>query len=161
MYFLYKSTSGSYFVRNYSLIFVLFYINPVLLSVLQAHGKQKNILIISICCCAIKLLLILSLTFIKEIGYKSLFYSVIIINIIHTLIYYIYTKKLLKIKIQLRELVKMILFFGINFYIMYILKYLKLNFIISSLVFSLIYIVLVKLFILKDISLKTTCSDNK
>ena len=55
----------------------------------------------------------------------------------------------------------MILFFGINFYIMYILKYLKLNFIISSLVFSLIYIVLVKLFILKDISLKTTCSDNK
>ena len=161
MYFLYKSTSGSYFVRNYSLIFVLFYINPVLLSVLQAHGKQKNILIISICCCAIKLLLILSLTFIKEIGYKSLFYSVIIINIINTLIYYIYTKKLLKIKIQLRELVKMILFFGINFYIMYILKYLKLNFIISSLVFSLIYIVLVKLFILKDISLKTTCSDNK
>ena len=97
----------------------------------------------------------------KEIGYKSLFYSVIIINIIHTLIYYIYTKKLLKIKIQLRELVKIILFFGINFYIMYILKYLKLNFIISSLVFSLIYIVLVKLFILKDIPLKTTCSDNK
>ena len=161
MYLLYKSTSGSYFVRNYSLIFILFYINPILLSVLQAHGKQKDILLISITCSVIKLLLILSLTFIKEIGYKSLFISVIIVNVLHTLIYYIYTKKLLKIKINIRELTKIILFFAVNFYIMYILKFIDLDFIVSSLIFSIIYLILTKVFILKDISLKTTCLNNK
>lgn len=148
MYFLYKTTNGALFVKEYALIFCLLYFNPILLCVLQAHGKQKNILIISIIVSILKLLLIYILSYIPQIGYKSLFYSIIIINILHTLIYYLYVRKILKMKININEILKIIIFFGLNFYIMYLLKLLNINFIITSMLFFIIYLILVRLFII-------------
>lgn len=146
MYFLYKSTSGSYLVRNYSIIFIIMYINPILSGTLQAHGKQKNILLISIITSLCKLILIFVLSYINFINYKSLFYSVIFINILHTLIYYIYCQKLLKLKIPFKDLIKLILLFTIYFLFAYILKYWKINYIIASIIISVTYLLGIKYF---------------
>lgn len=146
MFFLYKSTSGSFLVRNYSLIFIIMYINPILVAVLQAHGKQKNILLISIITSFLKLILIFSLSFINIINYKSLFYAIIIINILHTLIYYIYCKKILNLKTHFKNLLKLFLFFTIYFLLTYILKYFNVHFIIASMIITITYLWGVKKF---------------
>lgn len=151
LFLLYKSTSGSFFVKTYSLLFIFSYLNPIFLGALQSHNKQKRILYISIFCSILKLLLILIFTNIKLINYKSLFLSYVVTNILHTFLYYIEVKKIVNLKISLHKIIKTICFFTINFYLCYLINLLNMHFIINTLIFTLVYLILTKIIIIDSL----------
>lgn len=144
LYLLYKTTNGSYFVQNYAFIFTLFYINPILTSILQAHGKQKDLLIYIIIISILKLALIMLLSL--SFGYKSLFLSVLLTNIIFTMILFLKVKKMLKIKFQFIDFISLMIPFFIVLYLVYILRYLNVNYIITSFISLFIYFIVTLLF---------------
>ena len=90
MYFLYNKTTGSTFVKYSSFIYMFFYLIPIINSILISHNKEKTVLKISIGTNIIKIALIIALSFIKSITYKSLIYAIIISNIIYLIITFIY-----------------------------------------------------------------------
>lgn len=143
MYLLYKSTIGSTFVKKYSILFGIFYIQPILNSILQAHGKQKKLFSFTVIASICKLLTLFTLTFIKSISHQSLFFSIIVGNLLHTTILLIYVIKLLKLKFNYKNIIKLILIFIITFYTFYIFHNLNINYIVSSfigLIFFFIYL---------------------
>ena len=145
LFLLYKSTIGSEFVKKYAFIFSLFYLQPILTSVLQAHGKQKKLFIYTIIASFLKIILICSLSFIKIISYKSLFYSIIIANSIYTLSLFFYLKKILSLKIDYLVIMKFIFIFIISFYSVYLLKWLNIHYILISIISFFLYLILIKI----------------
>ena len=68
MQFLYNTTIGANIVSKLGFIFCLFYMQPVLIGILNSYGKQKQLLFISIIDSLLKLTLLYFLTFIKTIS---------------------------------------------------------------------------------------------
>lgn len=148
MQFLYNTTIGSLIVSRLGFIFCIFYMQPVLIGILNSYGKQKQLLIISIFDSFIKLILLYFLTFIKVINYNSLIISYLITNIFATLILFIYVKKLLSIKIKATYIIKIIFLVFLTFLTSIFITHLNIHFIISSILMIisfLIYIILIKL----------------
>lgn len=152
--FLYDTTIGSNIVKKYAFFFALFYMQPILISILNCYNKQKQLMIISIIDSIIKLTLLYFLTFIKTISYNSLIYSYIITNTFATLLLFIYVKKLLKLKISKTNIFKIIYLIFITFLSSYLLYIFKINYIISSLIITFLYIIYVLLLKLHRINNK-------
>jgi len=144
MFFLYNSTNGSIFVKEYSFIYMFFYVTPILNSILIAHNKERKVLKISIITNIIKTLLIFLLSFIKIITYKSLFIAIIISNSIQLISTFIYLYKLIKFKILFKDIFLLIIIFSSTFYIVYLLKHFNVNYIISSIITCIIYLYIIK-----------------
>lgn len=145
MYFLYNKTTGSTFVKYSSFLYMFFYLIPIINSILISHNKEKSVLKISIGTNIIKIALIIILSFIKSITYKSLIYAIIISNIVYLFITFIYLYNILKFKIKLKDLITLILIFIATYYVVYLFKYYNVNFIISSILSFIIYLIIIKL----------------
>lgn len=145
MYFLYSNTTGSTFVKYSAFIFMFFYLIPIINSILISHNKEKNILKISIITNIFKIILILVLSLINNITYKSLFYSIIISNSLYLIITYVYLYRLIKFQIKLKDIFTLLFIFISTYYVVYLFKYFNVNFIISSISSCIIYLLIIKL----------------
>ena len=144
MNLIYNTDIAYNYVRNFSFAFLIFYIEPILISALQALGENKNLFIITIISNILKLVLIFSLTFIKIISYNSLIISISINSVITTLTLFFHLKNISNFKIKKEKIINILILFIITFLSCYLFKLLINNFIIVIFITTLLFLIYLK-----------------
>ena len=97
--FLYNTIIGSKYIKMLAPFFILFYLEAIFSSFMQAINKTKTILLITIIASLIKIMFLIALI-LMNFGINSLIISEIINIIITVLLYYLFTKYYLKRSIK-------------------------------------------------------------
>lgn len=148
MNFIYKTDIGSNYVKLFIFPFLLFYIEPPLVAILQAIGKSKQLLVFSVITNIIKLSLIFLLTLIPKISYHSLIISMVINVVLVTLTLLFYLKNIISLKFNIKKIIDLSILLFVTLFTVFYLKIKINNFILVSIItglLSLIYIKILKL----------------
>ena len=94
MKLIYNTSIGLDIIKKFSLMFIFYYINAITASILQAMGKIKILFVNSVLINLIRLILIVILSFISNIGVYSIIYAIMITLIFSTIsLFYILSKE--------------------------------------------------------------------
>lgn len=144
MTLIYGTNIGSNYVKYFSFAFLIFYIEPPIMSILQALGKSKQLSIISTFSNLLKLLLIFSLTFINRINYNSLIISMVLNSILVTLTLFFYLKNITNFKFQKNILLTVLILLILTFFTFEIIKASISNYILASIIGGLLFLIYLK-----------------
>lgn len=145
MQLIYGETNGSSLVSIFAYFFIFTYISSPIISTIQAIGKSSIYLKISFYSSIIKIILIIIFSLIPMINFNSLLLSLLTTSIISTFIYYNLLKKEIQITFGLIQIAKIILLIVLAYTTALLINSLKLNYIFSSFIISLLFIIYVKL----------------
>ena len=110
MELLYHTSIGIDIIKNFSLIFIFYYINAITASILQAMGKIKTLFLNSGLINLIRLILIVILSFISRIGIYSIIYSITISLTFSTITLFYILRKETNFKLLPNTIIKFITF---------------------------------------------------
>ena len=150
MQLIFGTNIGSNYVKLFIFPFLLFYIEPPIISILQAIGKSKQLFIFSIISNIIKLTLIFSLTFINKIFYHSLIIAMVLNSVLVTLTTLFYLKNIINLKFKSQKLISIIILIILILTTTYLLKLKINNFIIASIISGILSIIYIKILKLID-----------
>lgn len=145
MFLIYKTNIGSNYVKIFIFPFLLFYLEPPIISILQAIGKSKQLLIFSIFFNIIKLLLIFVLAFLPQISYNSLILAMVINSLIVTLTLLFYLKNIVNFQFNKTIIFNIIILLFSTIFTIYFLKTYINNFLLASILSSLLFILYIKI----------------
>lgn len=154
MNLIYGSTDGALEVKKYAIFFLPYYIQAPLSSIYQALGKSKELFIYSSIFNVLKILLIIILSIVPSINLNSLILSIFITLDLYFIILFYKIKKLTHFKISFNHSINLIIISLFTTSIILLLKSLLINFIITSFVSFIFYIILCLKFNLVDINFK-------
>jgi stage V sporulation protein B len=110
MKLIYNTSIGLDIIKKFSLMFIFYYINAITASILQAMGKIKILFVNSVLINLIRLILIVLLSFISNIGTYSIIYAIMSTLIFSTIsLFYILSKET-KFKLLPNTVFKFIIF---------------------------------------------------
>lgn len=138
---LFSTSNGVEIIKYTVLLTIPYYLQMPFTSVLQAIGKTKQLFILSVILNIIKLLLIATLSFIPNINVFSIITSLIIVINLDVLIMYIYIKKVLGYKININEMLSIILQFIFVFILTYFLKLINIHYLICTTISMIVTII--------------------
>ncbi len=150
MQLIFGTNIGSNYVKLFIFPFLLFYIEPPIISILQAIGKSKQLFIFSIISNITKLVLIFSLTFINKIFYHSLIIAMVLNSVLVTLTTLFYLKNIINLKFKSQKLISIIILIILILTTTYLLKLKINNFIIASIISGILSIIYIKILKLID-----------
>jgi O-antigen/teichoic acid export membrane protein len=110
MKLIYNTSIGLDIIKKFSLMFIFYYINAITASILQAMGKIKILFVNSVLINLIRLILIVILSFISNIGAYSIIYAIMITLIFSTIILFYILSKETKFKLLPNTVFKFIIF---------------------------------------------------
>lgn len=145
MLLVYDTEIGSDYVKYLSIFFIIFYIQAPLVSIMQAIGKANALFKISIVMNIIKIGLIFGLSFISKIGYHSLIITMVLTSFVSTGIYYYSAKNTLEFKFKASEIYNLIILSIATFVSGSLVKLLIRNYLIATLVISVIFAIFAKI----------------
>ncbi len=151
MKLIYGTTEGTTFIKPYVFFFLFYYLQMPFSAILQAIGKTKIPFLFSSFYSILRLLLIIGLSFIPSISVNSIFYAILITMFLHSLTVIILVFKYTNYKLNINNLLTLSLISIIAFGLLFILNKIFHNFIINSIIISLIYLFLTYSFNLIDI----------
>lgn len=137
MELLYDVKLGAKFVSNAAFAFITYYISIILVSILQAMGKTKELFILSIILNTLKIILIMITSSNKIWGINSLINSTTLISILTFILYLLILLKNIKIKINIKNIFIYLLITILTISLFNLFKHFNINFIISSIISSL------------------------
>lgn len=143
MLLIYGVSEGHVIVEKMSFFFIFSYISSPLISIIQGIGKSKFYFRISVLFSFLKLALIFFLSLIPSINFDSLILAIIITSIIPTMINYYFVKREINFSFKKITLIKLVLIIILPLCTGIILKKLFINYIISSIIVSLVFLMLV------------------
>ncbi len=150
---LFFSTSNGYlFVKRFSLIFLLHYIQSPGIAILQALGKSKQVFRICSFYNILKLILIILLAFIPYIGTYTLLYAIIIVVIFESLTIWLFIYKITNFYPNINVLINLILVSFFCFILALLINKFLESFILKSIILFIVYFWLI--FKFKIINLK-------
>lgn len=137
MQLIYGSKIGANLVSKYAIFFVTLYIQPTLISIMQATNRNKKLLVISCINDILRLLLIFTLPmFLKE----GLIISFVISSLFINIYLYLYLKKTYKFKLGNTRTINLLLITIILSVFSLILKIGQINYLISSFLLVLVFL---------------------
>lgn len=139
---LFGTNQGIEIIKYTVLLTIPYYLQMPFTSVLQAMGKNKHIFILTIILNALKLILIASLSTIPFISVYSLIVSLLFVIYFDTIIMFILIKKYTKYKINIDNIISILLIFVFIFLISYLLKSLNIHFILTTLITMVLTVIL-------------------
>lgn len=142
MLLIYGTTKGANEVTNYVFFFLPYYLQAPLASIFQAMGKTKKLFFISTILDIVRLFLIVILSFFPEIKFQSLIIATFITLDVYFLIIFFDVLKLSHVKLSFNKLISLIFLFIFTFSFTCLLKHFQLNFIFSSFLVCLLYLIL-------------------
>lgn len=140
MNLIYNTSEGISFIKPYVFFFLLYYLQMPFSSILHSIGKNKIQFIISSFFSILKIILIIVLSLIPNIGLNSIFFAILITMILNSLTIVYFVFKYTKYKINYQNIIKGILITIISINFLYIINFLKLNFLINSLLITIIFL---------------------
>ena len=144
MTLIYDTNIGSTYVKYFAYAFLIFYIEPPIMSILQALGKSKQLSLLSTFSNFFKLLLIFSLTFVKKINYNSLIIAMVLNSLIITLTQFFYLKNITGFKFQKNLLLSLLILVLLTFFTFEIIKASISNYILASIIGGLLFLIYLK-----------------
>lgn len=148
MMLLFKTTIGANMSKKVSLIFIVYYIQIISSSILQAIGKVKTVLINSFLSNLSRLTLIIVLPFFPTVNTNSILFAVIIAAMISAVFLIINVIKETNFKPNLPELITIFLLIILSFFLYTLLSHFNVYYIISIIIVvllnSLLFIKLVR-----------------
>ena len=144
---LYNSQMGVTLIRKYVWFFIIFYLISPFNTILQSTNQANKVFLLSLIVHIIKLILILLLPFITT---DALIISYLISYLLTFSIQYIILYKQYQFKLPLKKITIFILITVVINCIAIIFCYLKINFIISIILISIIYLILTYSFIKRN-----------
>lgn len=151
MMLIYGTTEGTSFIKPYVFYFILYYLQMPFMSILHAIGKTKTQFIISTVFAVARLLLIIILSFIPAIGVNSIFFAVVITMILNALTTIFFVIKYTNYRINYNTIFTLFLITFLCFLILTIFDYFSHNFLINTIIISILFIGLCFAFNLIDI----------
>lgn len=138
---LFGVSEGVNLIKYTVFLTIPYYLQSPFTSILQAIGKNKFLLILTIALNLLKLILLTTLPLIPTVNVYSLLVSLILIIFLDSAIMYIVIKRNIKYSINVNELFNILLQFIFVFGLTYLMKQLNLNFIIITLLSLIILII--------------------
>ena len=145
MLLIYGTSLGYDLVQKFAFFFIFMYITSPIIAIIQAIGKSKFYLYISLLMSIVKIVLIYLLSIIPSIAFNSLLLSILITSIVSTFIYYFFLKKEIQFHYNKELLLKIIILSAIPLMFGYVLKSFNIHYIISSLLIFLFFLLMFKL----------------
>lgn len=144
--FLYNTQTGSYYVKKYSFIYMIFYIQPILLAMMYANKLEGRVLLYTIISTSIKIMILYFIPKLTTCNYEILMQAIVLSELIKILLYFITIQKRIKIHYNKEKFVKLAFLFMSYFYIVYLLKHFNINYVLSSFISLFIFICLITIF---------------
>lgn len=145
MLLIYGVNEGYEIVEKMSFFFIFQYISSPIISILQGIGKSKFHFEISVLFSFFKIALIFVLSLIPSISFDSLILAIIATSSASTIINYYYMKKEINFTFNKVSLIKIITITIFPLLIGIILKQLLINYLISSIVVTLVFLIFVQI----------------
>lgn len=145
MNLIYGTNIGSNYVKYFIFPFLLFYLEPPVISILQSIGKSKQLLTFSIFTNILKLSLIFLLTLIPKISYNSLIITMVINSLIVTLTLIFYLKNIVNLKFNMTNIINIIILFALTFFTILFLKNIKIHYLLASFISGILFLIYMKL----------------
>lgn len=145
MNLIYGTNIGSSYVKFFVFPFLLFYLEPPIVAILQAMGKSKKLLTFSIFTNILKLSLIFLLTLVPKITYNSLILAMVVNSLVITLTLLFYLKNITNLKFNLTNIISIIILFTLTFFTILLLKRLNINYLLTSIISSLLFLIYLKI----------------
>lgn len=145
MLLIYGTSLGYDLVQKFAFFFIFMYITSPIIAIIQAIGKSKFYLYISLLMSIVKIVLIYLLSIIPTIAFNSLLLSILITSIVSTFIYYFFLKKEIEFHYNKELPLKIIILSAIPLMFGYVLKLLNLHYVIASTLIFLFFLLMFKL----------------
>ncbi|MBQ8292845.1 MAG: oligosaccharide flippase family protein [Bacilli bacterium] len=142
MNLIYATNEGTNFIKPFVFLFLFYYLHMPFMSILHAIGKTKTQFWISTFFSCIRLILIIILSLIPEIGLNSIFYSVIITMLLNSLITILIVCRYTKYQINFKILFTLFLITIITYFILILFDKIFNNYLIVSIICLFIYLFL-------------------
>ena len=140
MNLIYNTSEGTSFIKPFVFFFLLYYLQMPFSSILHSIEKNKIQFIISTFFSVLRIILIIIFSFISNIGLNSIFYAILITMILHSLVIIYVVFKYTKYKLNIKNLVKILLITIITINMNYIINFLNLNYLINSILITIIFL---------------------
>lgn len=145
MNLVYDTEIGANYVTTLGALFIVYYIHSPLMAIMQALGRQKFLFKFNIIASLLKLGLIFGLSFVSFISYNSLIISTLLITILSTMYIYFYLKNTYKFKFSFSDKLNVILLIVLTILSLIILKAGINNYLLNSLLLSILFIIYAKI----------------
>ena len=139
MNLIYGTNEGISLIKPFVFFFLLYYLQMPFSAILHAIGKIKIQFIISTSFSIVKIILIIVLSFIPNIGVNSIFFSILITMIIHSMTIIIVVSKYTKYHYNINSLLTLLLISISCLSLLFILSNLNIHFLINSFIIGILY----------------------
>lgn len=134
LHLLFDTSQGIDIIKYTILLTLPYYLQMPFTSALQAMGKNKHIFILTIILNSLKLLLIIIFSFIPTISVYSLIVSLLCVIYLDTIIMFILIRKYTGYKLNIDNIISILLIFIFIFFITYLLKILGVHYLLTTLI---------------------------
>lgn len=142
MKLIYATTEGTYFIKYLTFLFIAYYLNVIIVAILQACGYSKKVFITSTITNFLRLIFIVVFSFIKSINLNSILFATTLSLLISFIWNFINLKKYTNYKINYKNFLLILLIMIISISITILLNQLNIHFILILLINSLVFIIL-------------------
>ena len=142
MNLLFNSSQGIEIIKYTVLLTIPYYLQMPFTSVLQALGKNKLMFILTVILNVIKLFLIGILSIVPFINVYSIIVSLLLIIYLDTLIMFFFIKKYTKYRLNIDNIISILLIFIFVFAFAYLLKIIHLHYLLITFISMIITVIL-------------------